>query len=154
MAFHVQAPPTTGAVSLGVSVFVPPIEARPPLCLRDPRGQPNSPRPTTAHSSVKLRIVRKTSPKGKVHSERGGGKAAACTQTAAVLSPAFQSHKLICAAAFCSLKMWRKGPGEHDGQKNNLTLILKGNQRVSCKHRMGLGRSDLYTSPKSPFKVI
>lgn len=72
MAFHVQAPPTTGAVSLGVSVFVPPIEARPPLCLRDPGGQPNSPRPTTAHSSVKLRIVRKTSPKGKVHAERGG----------------------------------------------------------------------------------
>lgn len=37
MAYHVQAPPTTGAMSPGVSVFVLPIEARPPLCLHDPR---------------------------------------------------------------------------------------------------------------------
>lgn len=36
MAYHVQAPPTTGAMSLGVSVFVLPLEARPPLCPCDP----------------------------------------------------------------------------------------------------------------------
>ncbi len=36
MAHHIQAPPTTGAMSLGVSVFVLPKEARPPLSLCDP----------------------------------------------------------------------------------------------------------------------
>ncbi len=36
MAYHIQAPPTTGAMSLGVYVFVLPKEARPPLSPCDP----------------------------------------------------------------------------------------------------------------------
>lgn len=94
------------SLSLGVSVFVLPIEARLPLCLCDPRvNRTHLARPWPIHlwSST---LYEKHLERARFTS-REGVESRAHAHRRWLLSAVFQSHKLICAAAFCSLKTQR-----------------------------------------------
>lgn len=100
---HVQALPTTGVVSPGVC-FCSPYRSPATIVQVWPQGQPNAPRPTTAQSSVKLRIVRKHLMRVKVHLKWGGRKAHACTETAATITSVSEAWSDLC---YIVLLKWR-----------------------------------------------